>query len=151
VITRLAGGILAVALGVVGLVDGYLALGRYSFRQDVLPPGWYLVAMSGLLVVCGVTYLAWQWRAVGPADSRVKVGMPLKVWGSLVLYVVLTPVFGYTLATMVFFAVMLFLLGVRPPLRVGLLALVFTAVFYIVFVVVANIILPQGWLLRLFI
>ncbi len=133
-------------LGVVGLLDGFGALGRRAFQQEPLTPGAYLMVVSTLLVVVSIVYLVSARRTATAtvAAAKLSLGPETGLWVAMLGYALLLPLLGYALATMLFFALAFWVLKVRPWPRAGLTGFLFAAVFVLGFVVLANLLLPSG-------
>lgn len=137
---------LFLALGLVGLVEGFGALGRRAFQQEPLTPGAYLMVISGLLCVGSVVYVSSTRKAAPPTggSAKLSLGPEVGLWAATVAYAFLLPILGYALATALFFAFAFWVLQIRPWLKAGLTGVVFASVFVLGFVVLANLLLPSG-------
>jgi hypothetical protein len=133
-------------LGVVGLVEGFGALGRRAFQQEPLTPGAYLMGVAGLLCAASVVYLlsARKTMTKQAAPGRLSLGPETGLWAAMVGYVFFLPVLGYALTTALFFGLAFWVLQVRPWTKAGLTGIVFASVFVLGFVVLANLMLPSG-------
>jgi len=133
-------------VGLVGLVEGFGALGRRAFQQEPLTPGAYLMGVAGLLCVASVVYLVSARRMAAAASNPagLSLGPETGLWVAMLGYAFLLPVLGYALATVLFFAFAFWVLQVRPWLRAGLTGILFATIFVLGFVVLANLLLPSG-------
>ncbi len=145
-------GAVLIALAVVGIVDGYRELGHMTLQHEVISPGAYVIVVGAglLLVSSGFLIADWKRAKTDPEITRLVPGRGITVWGIFVGYVLLVPLLGYALGSFVFFVAVFYLLGMRPWLRTVLVSVAFTAVFYLVFVRLANIWMPSGWFGYLF-
>lgn len=140
-------GLLLVVLSLIGLTEGLSICKRVAFQREPLTAGWYLVGVSAVLLVCSVAHLVVEWRRArtAPDIKELRSGLGMGVWGIMVGYAFLVPLFGYPLATLLFFTAVFYLLNIRPWVKAGLVGLMFTVGFYLAFVWLANVLLPSGW------
>jgi hypothetical protein len=133
-------------LGLVGLLEGFGALGRRAFQQEPLTPGAYLMGVSALLCVASVAYLLTSRKTVAASAiaSRLSLGPETGLWVAMLGYALLLPLLGYALATVLFFTLAFWVLQVKPWLKAGLTGILFATVFVLGFVVLANLLLPSG-------
>lgn len=75
----------------------------------------------------------------GPGEKRL-----LAFVLTMFVYTLVLPLVGYILASLATFAVMIFIVGERRPLRVCLGAAIITAMLYLLFAVVFNMNVPEA-------
>lgn len=75
----------------------------------------------------------------GPGEMRL-----LAFLAVMLVYTLILPLIGYIPASILTFAVMIVIVGERRPLRVGLGAVVITALLYVLFAVVFNMNVPEA-------
>lgn len=133
-------------LGLVGLLEGFGALGRRAFQQEPLTPGAYLMGVAALLCVASFVYLASARKTAAATGSsaRLSLGPETGLWVAMLGYAFLLPVLGYALATVLFFGLAFWVLQIRPWLKAGLAGVLFASIFVLGFVVLANLLLPSG-------
>ena len=135
-------------VGLVGLWEGFGALGRRAFQQEPLTPAAYLMGVAALLCVASVVVSAERAQGShchgggGSRLSRRALGPETGLWAAMLGYALLLPVLGYALATVLFFALAFWVLQVRPWPKAGLTGVLFATVFVLGFVVLANLLLP---------
>ena len=139
----------------IGLRDAWrlsAALRAGGTFHSAMGPDTYLAVVSGGLLFCGVWSLIGTrrdkgaTRANGEAESGVGFGQVARVALVLIAYVAAFPIFGYLLATLIFFPVAFFVFGVRPWKKSLIVGVVVTAVFYVLFAHFAELPLPKGFL-----
>ncbi|ESR23782.1 tripartite tricarboxylate transporter TctB family protein [Lutibaculum baratangense] len=142
-------GLVFVALGVIGLWDGYrLATAlRTTVSFDQVGPGGYLIGISLGLVLAGLAAILVEWRyGIGEArqaEPGLRWRMPVLA-AAFALYGVLMTTGGYPVATFAFFMVAYAVTGVRPWHRVLLAAFLSFVALQLVFIVFADMPLPMG-------
>lgn len=137
-------GLILTIIGIVGIVEG-LGLNRLSAEaDDAFGPGWYLIALSLVLIICGLYYLvstfkgrdkktesAFSWK--GPATFAIV---------AMIISCALLPYIGYFISTAAFIFVGTRLFGEKSWVRSILAAGISGAVFWFVFVSLAKISMP---------
>ena len=100
-----------------------------------------------LVVITLVAVLSAALLVKGIADSArpgaVSPLAPLAV-GSFFVYLALLPVAGFVIASVAFFAALMFLYGSRRPLHIAAASLVAPAVLFVLFRYGFQIVLPRG-------
>ena len=145
---RLIEGLLLIALALIGAADGFLSLNRTLLQREVLSPGAYLIAVSAVLLVLSCAYLLGSMKRASSVPEAIgaRAGTGMVTWGAAAAYAIGIPLLGYALASFLFFGMVFYLLGTRPWQRAILASLVFTLVFYLVFIEIAGIRMPSGWI-----
>jgi hypothetical protein len=137
-------GLILAIIGIVGIVEG-LGLNRLSAEaDDAFGPGWYLIALSLVLIICGLFHLvstlkgrdkktesAFSWK--GPATFAIV---------AMIISCALLPYIGYFVSTAAFIFVGTRLFGEKSWVRSILAAGISGAVFWFVFVSLAKIPMP---------
>lgn len=142
---------LVIALGFVAMVEG-LRLIIYKdpyVLYDPIGPGYYILALSVGLLIVGVVHFGANCRRGrviehGTATSRE---MKTQLFCSIIIlpiYFFLITFVGYPAATAVFFLLQLWASGVRSWRTNILFALIFTVVYYVVFVHLCEMVFPRG-------
>ena len=139
----------------IGLHDAWRlsgALRAGGTFHSAMGPDTYLAVVSTGLLLCGVWSLIrtsrdeGTTRSGGEAESSVGFGQVARVVLVLIGYVAAFPIFGYLLATLIFFPVAFFVFGVRPWTKSLTIGVLVTAVFYVLFAHFAGLPLPKGLL-----
>ena len=76
--------------------------------------------------------------------SVLRIVLPLS--GTMVVYALLLPVLGYTVTTILALLLVLWIFGVRGPLRVAVLATAAGIASHVVFERMLGLFMPEGWL-----
>jgi hypothetical protein len=137
-------GLFLMIFGIVGIVEGLRLNGRSAEAGDAFGPGWYLMALSLVLIVCGLYYLASTFK------GRNKKTEAALVWDgpasfaivAMILSCALLPYIGYFLSTAAFLLVCTRLFGEQSWVKSILLAGLSGALFWGVFVYLAQIPMP---------
>ncbi len=146
-------GVVLLAFGAAAAVEG-LRLIIYKDPYVVYDPlgaGFYILALSIGVLLAGAVHVVSTYRAAKPALPRQptahgqKRHVPASV-GIMALYVVLINLAGYLIATLVFCLLQFRISGVRQWRTNALLTIVFTALYYVVFVTLCDMIFPRGLL-----
>lgn len=137
-------GLILTVIGIVGVVES-LRLNRISeAAEESYGPGWYLLLLSVILIICGLYYLAStlkrpnkkteaEFSLYGPATFAI---------AAMSLYTFLLPYIGYFFSTAAFVLAGTRLFGEQSWIKSGLLAGISGAVFWFVFVFLAKIPMP---------
>jgi putative tricarboxylic transport membrane protein len=138
-------GLILTAIGIVGLVEG-LRLNRISAAaEEAYGPGWYLLLLSLILIVCGFSYLAstFKKRADRKAEaSPFRFGPASFCILAMMGYTVLLPYLGYLIGTAAFVFVATRLFGEQSWVKSTLIAGISGAAFWLVFIYLAEIPMP---------
>jgi hypothetical protein len=137
-------GLILTIIGIAGIVEG-LGLNRLSAEaDDAFGPGWYLIALSLVLIICGLYYL------VSTFKGRDKETAPAFSWDgpatfaivAMIISCALLPYIGYFMSTAAFIFVGTRLFGEKSWVRSILVSGISGAVFWFVFVSLAKIPMP---------
>ena len=142
-------GLLLTAISVVGVAES-IRLVLYhdpGLLSDWLGPGYYLLAISLGLMITGVAYI-YKNRTTPPA-ARQETGSEgrnrlIAAFATCALYLILIDLFGYLVATFVFFVLMFWIVGVESWIQKIVLACAMSGIFYIVFVKYCGMSFPRG-------
>jgi hypothetical protein len=137
-------GLILTIIGIVGVIEG-LGLNRLSAEaDDAFGPGWYLMVLSLVLIVCGLYYL------VSTLKGRDKKTEAALVWDgpatfailAMIVSCALLPYIGYFMSTAAFIFVGTRLFGEKSWVRSILVSGISGAVFWFVFVSLAKMPMP---------
>jgi len=147
--------LVVLAVAGIGLRDAWRLSGTLRAGgafHSAMGPDTYLAVVSTGLLLCGFWSLIGArrgkgaTRAGGEAESRVGFGQVARVILVLIGYVAAFPIFGYLLATLIFFPVAFSIFGVKPWTKSLTIGVLVTMVFYILFAHFAELPLPKGLL-----
>jgi hypothetical protein len=137
-------GLLLIVPGIIAVLEGWRMTRLKLTVPEAIGPGWYVVFLGILLIICGLWYL------LSFAGSKVDVGrggfsrrILVVVYGLalLAMYAAMVPFVGYLVSTIVFFALTMRLFG-EPWIRSLVISIAVGPIFYFGFVYLANINLP---------
>lgn len=137
-------GLILTVIGIVGILEG-LSLNRLSAEAgDAFGPGWYLLILSLILMICGLYYLASTFKK---ANEKTETSLSWKGPASfcilaMIFYSFLLPYIGYFISTAAFVFVGTRLFGERSWVKSTLLAGISGTVFWFVFIYLAHIPMP---------
>lgn len=154
-------GILVALVGLIGLIEG----ARLSWFQanavfrDTLGGGYFVLAVSAAIFVCGMITAVSGWRAAavghdqpvqktGPGVPRSVVVKVVATISLCVAYLLLIGFTGYLISTVAFFLVAFRVAGVRSWPVIVALSLALSAAFYVIFVMYGGIQFPTGSLIN---
>jgi hypothetical protein len=149
-IAALIEGILFFAIGLVGIFEGIRLTGQRNPQiiYDVLGPGYYIIYLGSALMATGLIHLIVNYRknlrieqVAVRAIMKIKVILVVLV---MVLYVFLIYITGYLIATIVFFFLTFWIMGVKPWRTTVMMTAALSAVYYIIFIKYLNMIFPYG-------
>jgi tripartite tricarboxylate transporter TctB family protein len=150
--SRISEALIVVALGMAGLLasirlDEQL---RPLHTSVAIGPARYTAVVSVIILVSGVLLCVQELRRRRPADPEVasRLVSPRGVLLIVVLlaYVAAVPIVGFTLGNVCFFPLLFHVCGLRPWTRSLVSGLGMSAAFHVVFVWLARIPIPKGWL-----
>lgn len=146
----------AAVLIVCGLVYGYLAWGLPERSLPNTPgPSFFPLVVMAILLVLSVALLVQALAAddgaaapaVGDAPAlTVDHRLALAALAAFLAYIALLPIFGFILATLPFFAILMIIFGERRPLLVLAGTVAITLILYGLFRHGFGIFLPRGLL-----
>lgn len=137
-------------LGVIlalGLLGSSRGLDTVSAPGQLGPAFWPRLVLIGLAMACAAKALGDARREVrGGHVTRPPLSRALLVAGiaAIVLYVVLTPLLGFPLATALFVVAFMLLCGARSPWSLGANAVLGTVMLLYLFVKLVYLPLPKG-------
>jgi hypothetical protein len=147
-------GLLLAFLAAVSILDGWRITreAREGANFDAIGPDRYLIALGVAMLAVGL-YLALKPSDTGSksakedADpSNTALRSLVSVTAALAVFALAMPYLGFTIGNFVFIAYLTRLFGDWPWWRSLCTAAVVTAVFYVSFVMVADVALPKGML-----
>jgi hypothetical protein len=140
-------GLILMIFGIVGMIDG-LRLNRASAEAgDAFGPGWYLITLSVVLIVCGLCYLV---STLKGRDKKTDAAEESFSWTgpasfaiiAMIISCALLPYIGYFLSTAAFLLVCTRVFGEQSWVKSILIASLSGAIFWGVFVYMAQIPMP---------
>jgi hypothetical protein len=143
-------------LSLIGVAEGVrLIIQKDPQRiQEALGPGFYVLFASLALMIVGVAHLLVNYRSP-PSVKKAAVGSKSEGRATmigmiivLVLYLFLIQAVGYLLASIVFFFMEFRMVGIKSWRKDITLTLIFTAVYYVVFIKYCDMSFPQAYLFR---
>lgn len=137
-------GLILTIIGIVGIIEG-LSLNRLSEEAgDAFGPGWYLIVLSFVLIICGLYYLVSTFKELNKKTEAALVwnGPATFAIIAMIFSCVLLPYIGYFISTAAFIFVGTRLFGEQSWVRSILVAGISGAVFWYVFVFLAQIPMP---------
>ena len=137
-------GLILTVIGIIGIVEGF-RLNRVSAEADeAFGPGWYLLILSVILMICGLYYLASTFKKVNEKkETALSWKGPASVCIlAMIFYSFLLPYIGYSMSTAAFLFVATRLFGEHSWVKSTLLAGLSGTVFWLVFIYLARIPMP---------
>jgi hypothetical protein len=132
-------------LATLGIYEGMRVSRVKIIFNDPIGPGWYVLLLSGMLLICGIFHLLVNIKRKVIAEKRrssLHVGPAGRVLILLALYAFLVPFVNYTLCTAFFFVFVVRICGVNSWPKSVLIGLAFTVAFQFVFSHLAGIRFP---------
>ena len=117
-----------------------------GFASDRLGPTFFPRLLAGALAVCA---LALMWRSLrGRSDTAplppVRIGLFVGTVGFTLAYALFLRPLGYLIATPLYLASVVMLLGYRSPVGVTATVVGVTGVLYLVFARALHVLIPMG-------
>jgi hypothetical protein len=144
-------GIVMLVFSFVGLVEGIHLISDIDPHTvyDALGPGWYVLCISLLLTLTGAIHLIVHYREGGVAAAKAVVDKTLTrkmiyMVLAMALYIFLIDIFGFLIPTLIFFLMEFRIVGITSWLKNIILTIVITAVYYVTFVIYADMVFPRG-------
>ncbi len=143
-------GILFLVISLVGMVEGY----RLMTHKDpylvygAIVPGVYVLLISIALMIVSMVHVLAHYRE--PPDVKKVTAnkrLIMRMIGMVVvfaIYIILIPIVGYLIATLVFFVLEFRLAGIKSWLVCLAIGLVVTVSCYFIFVKYCEVIFPRG-------
>lgn len=139
-------GIILLILGTLGTYEGIRLTRTTLLYADSVGPGWYLLLMAGLLLVCAIALLLRRFISRKAAHGEVSISLHKGAAGRafllLFLYGVSIIYLGYVVGSILFFTLIQRIFGERSWLRCAVIGVSITACFYFVFSYLASVPLP---------
>ena len=139
-------GIILLILGTLGTYEGIRLTRTTLLYADSVGPGWYLLLMAGLLLVCAIALLLRRFISRKAAHDEVSISLHKGAAGRafllLFLYGVSIIYLGYVVGSILFFTLIQRIFGERSWLRCAVIGVSITACFYFVFSYLASVPLP---------
>lgn len=141
-------------MGVLGVFEGVKLLDKVQIKSEAIGPSWYLIFISAIILMCGLIYVIKEKakcaKEKGDPDGEetggehffLSAGGIIIPAGVFTGYILLLPIFGYTISTLVFLVFAQKTFGEKSWIRCVLISTVLTAVFYIGFIRVGEVALP---------
>jgi hypothetical protein len=137
-------GLVLAVIGIIGLVEGFRLNRISAAAEEAYGPGWYLVILSLIIIVCSFFYLVSTFRRpVAKRETKFSLYRSDSTCIALVvLYGLMLPYIGYFTSTVVFLFMATRIFGEQSWVRSTLLAGISGAVLYLVFIHLAEIPMP---------
>ena len=133
-------------VGALGTYEGVRLSRTTLLYADSVGPGWYLLFMAGLLLVCATALLVRRFIRHKAVQSEVSVSLHKGAAGRafllLLLYGIAIIYLGYVVGSILFFTLIQRIFGERSWLRCTAIGVSITACFYFVFSYLASVSLP---------
>jgi putative tricarboxylic transport membrane protein len=137
-------GLILLVIGIVGVIES-IRLNRISAAADeAFGPGWYLLILSFILIICGLYCLASTFKRVNKKTEAAHFwnGPAAFCILAMIFYSFLIPYIGYFMSTAAFLFVATRLFGEQSWVTSTLVAGISGAVFWFVFIFLAKIPMP---------
>jgi hypothetical protein len=140
---------IVIAFGFAAMVEGLRLViykDPYVF-YDPVGPGFYVLALSVGLLIVGAVHLVVNYRKLGVLTHTAGSRGMRQLFSSiivLVLYLLLISLAGYLVATLLFFLLQFRVTGVTSWRTNVILTLFFTALYYVIFVRLCEMVFPGG-------
>jgi len=139
-------GLVVTIIGIVGVIEGF-RLNRISAEaEEAYGPGWYLLLLSLILIACGLYFLVSTFKKI---NKKTEAEEAFSLYGpatfaivGMCFYSFLLPYIGYFLSTAAFLLAATRFFGEPSWVKSTLLAGVSGAVFWVIFVYLAQIPMP---------
>jgi hypothetical protein len=141
-------GLVLMIIGIVGVFDGLRLNERSAEAGDAFGPGWYLIILSLILIFCGLIYLASTLKGrdkkteAAPEEGFSWKGPATFAIVAMIVSCALLPYIGYFISTAAFILVCTRVFGEESWVKSILIAGLSGAVFWGVFVYLAQIPMP---------
>jgi hypothetical protein len=159
-VSTLIEGIIFLVMGLIGVIEGVRVIRRIDpdSIRDVLGPGYYVIILGIILMAVGLVHIVHNWRLQGfpkarsgdAGSTRMSNPTPLYMIAVFAVYAVFINLFGFLIASLVFFFLEFRIAGVRSIKKDFSLAVGVTAAFYVIFVQYCNLVFPVGLFVKLF-
>ena len=134
-----------ISLAAVGIREGIRLLGIPLLFRDIIGPGWYILVMSVLLLICAISYLLKNLKQ--PVITREgslfsHLGPAGKVSVVFGLYIAVVSFIGYAISTFLFFIIILHASGEKSWIKCLVIGMAVALIFKLAFFNLAGIPLP---------
>jgi hypothetical protein len=133
-------------IGVLGTYEGFRLTHTNLLYNDAVGPGWYLLFMAVLLLMCSAGLLLrriLKSKAIaGEAVVALHKGAAGRAFLLLFGYTAAVSYLGYVIASLLFFTVIQRTFGERSWVRCAAIGVAITTCFYFVFSYLASVPLP---------
>ena len=141
-----------VIVGMLAITDGIrITLAEKMQLYDALGPGGYNIILGLILIIVGFIYFISQHRKVvggGKESTKKESGeykmMMISMIVIMIIYILLVDFAGYLFASAVFFFLINRVVGFRSWLTNLAATTIMTVSYYVIFVIWAGMIFPQG-------
>jgi len=137
-------GLILAVVGVVGIVEGFRLNRLSAAAEEAYGPGWYLLILSVILIVCGLYHLATTFkktREEGETTPFWKGPAALCIL-AMMIYTFFIPYIGYFLGSAAFLWIATRLFGEKSWLISSLLAGIGGGALWLIFIYLAKIPMP---------
>jgi hypothetical protein len=159
-LSALIEGTIFLVMGFVGIIEGVRVVRRVDpdSIRDVLGPGYYVIILGIILVTVGLVHIFHNWvfqrlpKAKSDDVGSRRMNNPISLYMIVIfaVYAVLIYLFGFIIASLVFFFLEFRIAGVRSLKKNFVLAIGVTLAFYIIFVQYCNLVFPVGLFVKRF-
>lgn len=134
-------GLILTVIGIVGIVEGFRLNRLSAAAEEAYGPGWYLLILSVILIVCGRYHLATSFKKTREATSFRKGPAALCIL-AMMMYTFLIPYVGDFVGSAVFLFIATRLFGEKSWLISSLPAGIGSGVLWLIFIYLAEIPMP---------
>jgi len=137
-------GLLLALVGIVGIVEGFRLNRLSAAAEEAYGPGWYLLILSVILIVCGLYHLATTFKKTRKEGEKTFFwkGPAALCILAMMAYTILIPYIGYFLGSAIFLFVATRLFGEKSWLISALLAGIGGGALWLIFIYLAKIPMP---------
>lgn len=117
---------------------------------DMLGPGSYVLTLGIIIMITGGVYFFSNrniFKTPEVTKLVIKEQMNFRVISMVMIlgiYVFFIKLFGYVVASIVFFLLTFKIIGIKSWLTNGILSLILTAAYYLIFIHYCNMVFPRG-------
>ena len=138
--------LLMLIIGLLGTYEGYRLTHTNLLYSDSVGPGWYLLFMAAILLICGIGLLSRRITKSKAIQGEVAVllhkGAAGRAFLLLFAYTACISYLGYVISSILFFSVVQWIFGERSWVRSTAIGLSITACFWFIFSYLASVPLP---------
>ena len=147
-------------IGLVNLAEG-LRLKitmRESGLYDIVGPDNYALVLGFAFVITSIIYVVQGEQKSNIRESKLDEESEVKgnwvqvtcIVGVLLLYAILIPTIGYLLASIIFFLLVLIIMGLSSWIFGFIISVVMALIYYILFCYLLGVTVPRGFLEQIF-